>query len=103
MPGVPNPALEEFLATLGSEMVLGQVCLRRVEKGFELRHNDDATVEAQALKLMAVDELRSVAQTTAAGAFRPLKAAPNLARGWRAHAAHPAELDRALQHLYPGF
>jgi hypothetical protein len=102
MPSVPNPALEEFLATLGSEMVLGQVCLRRVGKGFELRHHDDAAAEAQALQLMAIDELRSIAQSTAAGAFRPLKSAPNLARGWRAHAAHPEELDRALQHLYPG-
>jgi hypothetical protein len=43
-----------------------------------------------------------MAQFTSAGAFRPLKSAPNLRRGWRVAAADETELELALSHLYPG-
>jgi hypothetical protein len=41
-------------------------------------------------------------QFTAAGAFRPLKSAPNLRRGWRVSLADDDALELALNHLYPG-
>jgi hypothetical protein len=47
--------------------------------------------------------LRELAQTTESGAFRPLKSAPNLRRGWIADARSVPELGRALDSLYPGF
>jgi hypothetical protein len=99
---VHHPALERFLADLGGELVLGQVLLRRAEGGFELRHDRDRHAPVSALRGVAVEGLRALAQHTAGGAFRPLKAAPNLAAGWRARAANPAELERALEQLYPG-
>jgi hypothetical protein len=54
------------------------------------------------LRLISLTELRSLAQFTAGGAFRPLKAAPNLPSGWRALAATDVALGMALNHLYPG-
>ena len=98
-----NPALEHFLTQVGEGTVLAQVSIRPVAGGrWELRHHDDATTETATLKSCAVTELQSLAQTTAGGAFRPLKAAPNLRRGWRAEAATAAELESALRQLYPG-
>lgn len=103
MPADSNPAFTQFLNSFENEIVLGQVCLRRIEGDtFELRHQADAMAETSALRLLAVDELRALAQTTATGAFRPLKSAPNLQRGWRVRASGKEEFERALHHLYPG-
>ena len=97
-----NPALTAFLAQFPGEVTLAQVLLRRGAGGFELRHADDADVADDVLKLLATPELRALAQFTATGAFRPLKSAPNLRRGWRWLAAGEAELEAALNTLYPG-
>jgi hypothetical protein len=97
---VANPALSAFLARLGEECVLGQVLLRRKPDSFELRHVQDRQNED--LKTVPVHELRAIAQHTAEGAFRPLKSAPNLQAGWRAVARDEAELEMAVNHLYPG-
>jgi hypothetical protein len=43
-----------------------------------------------------------LAQFTAAGAFRPLKSAPNLQSGWRLVVKDDVELGSALDQLYPG-
>jgi hypothetical protein len=95
-----NPALTSFLAAFETETVLGQVVIRRAGKGFELRHVADRHVDA--VDVTTVGGLRALAQFTASGAFRPLKAAPNLRRGWRASAADEDALELALNHLYPG-
>ena len=98
-----NPALEHFLTQVGEGIVLAQVAIRPVAGGrWELRHHDDAAAKAVLLSHCAVGDLRALAQSTAAGAFRPLKAAPNLRRGWRAEAATAEELESALRQLYPG-
>ena len=83
-------------------MVLAQVLIRRRERSFELRHAEDRGAAKSDLHILAVFGLRDLAQFTAGGAFRPLKAAPNLRRGWRADAANDLELEMALSHLYPG-
>ena len=97
-----SPALDAFIAHLGEEGVCVQVLIRRAGDGFELRHAADRDFPPDALKLLRVEELRALAQSTESGAFRPLKCAPNLRRGWRTSAASAAELDGALNHLYPG-
>ena len=103
MTAFKNPALEHFLTQVGDGLVMAQVSIRRVAEGrWEMRHLADATADAATLKTWAAGELRALAQTTADGAFRPLKAAPNLRAGWRCEAASPAELESALQQLYPG-
>jgi len=96
-----NPALTEFLASFDKEIVVGQVLLRRGQRGFELRNVEDRSATDGQLELQPVTGLRALAQFTASGAFRPLKSAPNLRRGWRAAIADGAELELALNHLYP--
>lgn len=102
MAPIPNPALNLFLTVLNHELVLAEVLITRVESGFELRHVRDRTSPAETLSLIPLAELRRLAQVTTAGAFRPLKAAPNLRPGWRTVAVTAEELGTALNHLYPG-
>lgn len=97
-----NPALEKFVAQIGSELLLAQLLIIRRERGYELRHVADRATASDNLRPTQLHELRSLAQFTAAGAFRPLKSAPSLQSGWRAIVAGEAELESALNQLYPG-
>ncbi|MEN9573911.1 MAG: hypothetical protein RL514_1766 [Verrucomicrobiota bacterium] len=97
-----NPALTAFCTLLAPELVLAQTLVRRLATGFELRHVGEREAAAESLRLVAVAGLRALANHTAAGAFRPLKAAPNLRAGWRCVAGNEAELESALSQLYPG-
>jgi 4Fe-4S iron-sulfur cluster binding domain/DR2241 stabilising domain len=99
---IENPALAAFVAQLGNELALAQVLIRREGAGYELRHVADGGVAAASLRTVKLAEARALAQHTATGTFRPLKAAPTLRTGWRLPAANDAELAEALQHLYPG-
>ena len=93
-----NPALEAFVAQLGDEFLLAQVLIRKAGGGFELWHVDDRDTK----DLKIVTDFREVSQVTHTGAFRPLKSAPNLRRGWRAELRDADELWLALNYLYPG-
>ena len=97
-----NPDVRAFLAALNTEIVFGQVVVRRVERGFELCHQSDRAAAPETLATLVGTELRAWAQSAAGGAFRPLKSAPNLRAGWRAIAADGAALDLLLHYLYPG-
>ena len=77
-----HPALQAFLARIGRELVLAQALIRRVEPGYELRHVADRDRAAKTLRELRLTDLRELAQFTASGAFRPLKAAPSLPAGW---------------------
>jgi hypothetical protein len=102
MSGLKNPALKLFLENLGPEYVLAQVLIRPHADAFELRHVADRKAAPEMLRSVSGPELRALAQFTVRGAFRPLKAAPNLAAGWRTLAEDAAALEEALNHLYPG-
>lgn len=97
-----NPDLQAFLAAFDTEIVFGQVIVRRFERGFELRHVADSAAEQGALSTLNGTGLRALAQSTETGAFRPLKSAPNLRSGWRAMAADGPSLDLLLNYVYPG-
>lgn len=97
-----NPAFDAWLAGIGAECVIAQVLVRRVGEKFNLRHADDAEAAESSLRNVTVDELRELAQMTESGAFRPLKSAPNLRRGWRLSGATEVQLNAALDQLYPG-
>jgi hypothetical protein len=97
-----HPALAAFLDALGDGLVFVQVLVTPHAGGFRLRHEADAAIAWDDLKPVAVGGLRMLAQSTEAGAFRPLKASPTLRRGWRAEMSSASDLDLALQHLYPG-
>ena len=100
--GAANPALEKFISSFSDEMVLAQVLIVRTTTGFELRHVEDRGAAGSQLRPIRLSELRGLAQKTTTGAFRPLKSAPNLQRGWYAALSSVAELDVALRDLYPG-
>ena len=97
-----HPALQAFLAQIGRELVLAQALIRRVEPGYELRHVADRDSAANALRELRLTDLRALAQFTASGAFRPLKAAPSLPAGWLLRVDGDAALETALNQLYPG-
>lgn len=100
--GFHNPARVAFCAAMGSELVFGQVLVRRLAAGFELRHGADGASGADALRRVPLTELRALANHTAGGEFRPIKAAPNLRAGWVCRVSSEAELESALNQLYPG-
>jgi len=83
----------------GGERV-GQIVVRRVAEGFELRHAEDAA--RGDLTLHTIPEAaRHLANLDDAGNFRPLKTAPNLAHGWRLVLHDSAAVRRALDYFYP--
>jgi|SRR5438477_958917 len=102
MTGIRNPALEAFVAQIGSELVVAQVLIARTGHGFELRHVSDHSAPAKQLRAVKLGELRALGQITQDGAFRALKSAPSLQNGWRTSVRDADDLGIALNHLYPG-
>ena len=102
MAAFQNPALKSFVASFTSDLTFAQVFIVRRDAGYELRHVADRGADDAQLRCVPLAELRLLAQSTEAGAFRPLKSAPNLRRGWRMSIASDAELQIALDQLYPG-
>lgn len=95
------------LTTLLSEWVtqgfrsIGQILIMPLAHGgYELRHHDDATV-AELRPYQGVEAARRLSMYTDQGEFRPLKTAPNLARGWCLTLGDAGELRAALDHFYP--
>jgi len=97
-----HPALRSLIDQISPELDLAQVQVRRLDHGFELRHRDDRQAAADALRSVPVEGLRELAQFSEEGVFRPLKAAPNLRRGWVCCVPDARQLGRALEHLLPG-
>jgi sirohydrochlorin cobaltochelatase len=91
--------LVNWLAHGGRE--IGEVCIAALPEGaWEIRHRDDATLADLTLHTRWEDA-RHLANLDALGAFRPLKTAPNLRRGWRLLVPDVAALRHALEYLYP--
>jgi sirohydrochlorin cobaltochelatase len=91
----------EFAAWLeqGGSRV-GQVLIRRHADGWELRHEADAD-SANLATYQGTAAARALANLDDAGAYRPLKTAPNLRRGWVLMARDARELRKAIDTLYP--
>lgn len=102
MSDVSNAVVQAFTADIAGELVFAQVLIQRLDSRFELRHVADQLIPKEQLSLKTAAELRSLAQHTTEGQFRPLHAAPNLMRGWRCLVSSEPELGLALQGLYPG-
>jgi hypothetical protein len=94
--------MDTLLAKVGPEFVWGEVLAQKYAEAFMIRHLADVEVAWADLDEVPISSLRAVATYTAGGSFRPLKSAPNLRRGWRAESKNTAELETALNHLYPG-
>ena len=88
----------QWLADGGQQV--GQVLIEHVEDHWELRHVDDAGRN----DLTASDDAhaaRTLANLDENGAYRPLKTAPTLRRGWKLVAHSAAELRSAIEGFYP--
>src|SRR5437762_2956953 len=102
MTALAHPALQWFVTQIGDGLTLAQVFIRPAERGYELRHEADRSRAPEELRLLPLEQMRRIAQFTASGAFRPLKAAPDLPSGWRTLTATVLELEQVLNQLYPG-
>ena len=82
---------------------IGQVLIRSEPAGgFELLHEEDHDVSRANLKtLSSLVEVRELIRLDADGNFRPLRAAPNLRRGWIMTCSDFSELWSILEYLYP--
>jgi sirohydrochlorin cobaltochelatase len=79
---------------------IGQVTIRRVSLGWELRNITDA--EQTDLTPYDIPEAaRHIANLDESGVFRPLKTTPNLVGGWRLVLQDAREVRDALDYLYP--
>lgn len=89
-PAVPNHAFK-----------IGQIACRPTETGsWLLTHRDDEASTALQFYTGA-EAAREIATCDDAGAFRPLKTAPNLRHGWQLELQSHSDLEAALNFFYP--
>jgi hypothetical protein len=96
-----NPAIQAFIQHISKNRVWGQVLVERVGENFRLRHVADRDLALENLRPVTTESLRELAMYGASGEFRPLRAAPDLQRGWVWTGRSSAELGPAIHELYP--
>jgi sirohydrochlorin cobaltochelatase len=79
---------------------IGQVLIRPVALGWELRHVADAD-RKDLTPYESPEAARHIANLDEKGNFRPLKTAPNLTGGWRLILPDAPSVRNALDYLYP--
>ena len=83
-------------------MHCGQAVIVPGPDGYELRHRRDTHRPVDELEFHGdPEDAAQIALYDDAGAYRPLKSAPNLRHGWRLVAADERALRLALDLLYP--
>lgn len=93
-----NDLLEDALAD--GALVVGQVLIERQGDRVCLRHVDDSANDS--LRVLATpQDVQDTVRYDESGAYRPLKTAPNLRRGWTWSVSSLPELRLALDTLYP--
>jgi sirohydrochlorin cobaltochelatase len=81
---------------------IGQIVISADAEGWELRHRDDRGLDSEALGTnFQPEDARVIARYDAGGAFRPIKTAPDLKRGWRLVLPDLAGVRLALEFFYP--
>ena len=80
---------------------IGEISIRRTNDGISLLHVGDASSPEQLEIFRHPADALNIAKYDAQGAFRPLKSAPTLRRGWRMDLTSEAELLQALDFFYP--
>ncbi|MCA1660345.1 MAG: hypothetical protein LC642_07425, partial [Verrucomicrobiaceae bacterium] len=79
---------------------IGQIVIRPIPDGFDLRHRDDLSRD-DLPAWRGPENARLLASHDDAGGYRPLKSAPNLRHGWRLIVPDLESLRRALDYFYP--
>lgn len=86
----------------GPQFCVGEIVVNRDATGaFTLCHRDDRLRGDLDVREKA-DAALEIARWDDAGAYRPLKTAPNLPHGWQLKLSTAAEVRTALDHFYPG-
>ena len=81
---------------------LGELEFTESSHGYLLYHWADRNSLPKAEVYRSTDDARQIAKFDSAGAYRPLKGAPNLPRGWLIELTSIDALHRALDYFYPG-
>jgi sirohydrochlorin cobaltochelatase len=79
---------------------IGQLEILASDDGFVVHHRDDA--ERNNLTDHASDGAFEIAKFDDAGNYRALKTAPNLRHDWKIFVNNAAELEQAIDAIYPG-
>ena len=96
-------AIERALATAlaSGSCCIGEIAVRSSAGHYVLTHRGDlGRNDLQPLE--SVEAVADLVKFDEAGAYRPLKTAPNLRRGWQLRVANLQELRLALDDFYPG-
>jgi len=82
---------------------IGEIVIRSAEEGsYHVLHQEDLKSDPASLRrIVTLDDLRELIRLDRDGNFRPLRAAPNLPRGWLLHAPDLRGLQLAFDYLYP--
>jgi hypothetical protein len=81
---------------------LGELEFAESSNGYLLYHSADRNCLQKARLYHAIEDARQIAKYDSVGAYRPLKGAPNLPRGWLIQLTNIDGLQRALDFFYPG-
>ena len=89
--------------SLENGLLFGQIAVTPLpDGGYELRHRDEAVRPVSELDTRTdPEDAAALALYDDAGAYRPLKTAPNLRRGWRLVLPDAGALRLALDLFYP--
>src|SRR6267143_1590238 len=96
-----NPTAPALESALTDRFHFGQILVRKINGAFVLSHCGDET-RKKLKTFQSAEDAIELSKFDDSGNYRPLKTAPNLARGWRLELARPEELQRALDYFYPG-
>jgi len=81
---------------------LGELEFAETSTGYRLYHWADRNSLREARVYRSPKDVREIAKYDSSGAYRPLKGAPNLPRGWVLELPKIEDLKRALDVFYPG-
>ena len=81
---------------------LGELEFAKSAEEYRLYHWADRNSLPEAEVYHSTEDARQIAKFDSAGAYRPLKGAPNLPRGWLIELTSVEALQRALDYFYPG-
>jgi sirohydrochlorin cobaltochelatase len=79
---------------------IGQLEISAAAGGFFVCHRDDVGRDDVAPR--EIESVFEIAKFDDSGNYRPLKTAPNLRHGWKILVNNPAELQQAVDAIYPG-
>ena len=81
---------------------LGELEFAESSSGYLLYHWADRNSLPEMRVYRSIEDARQIAKYDSGGAYRPLKGAPNLPRGWLIELSNIETLKRALDDFYPG-